>query len=365
MIALRAVSTLAQGVASSVTLKVPEGVEPGDLLLAVLELNGDGALTITAPGGWERVQRTNDTGHCLAVYRRRYVDSVDSSPTWTLSYGAQANAAVVAYGGVDHATPVEAAAGQANGASFSATAPSVTTTGANACLVAVWGIDDYGVTVTPAAGMTERVNVPGPGSSIPQGLSIADAIQGTPGASGTRVATLDFSEASIGVLMALKAAALNSVEAVRDEGGWRYEAFAPRITSDTKFDAFVGGVIQRVNRDLFRRVGEGFYTANVLADPWNALLQRAEMHLAQAELLSMAAGLVGTADAQDEEMRPYIGRPAELRAQALDRRRQAREIVALCRTRARPGPGFPFFTASGTGVERVRPLFDDEEGLLE
>jgi hypothetical protein len=162
--------------------------------------------------------------------------------------------------------------------------------------------------------------------------------------------------------VALAPAALNSVAQVRDEGGWRYEAFAPRFASDAAFDAFVEGVIQRVNREVFRRVGASFYADHVLADPWNAHLQRAEMHLAQSELLNSAAGLVGTAD--DDSTRPYLGRVAELRTQSFERRRRANEILALCKTGSRPGPGFPFFSA-GTGVAPVRPLFDDVEGLLE
>jgi hypothetical protein len=176
------------------------------------------------------------------------------------------------------------------------------------------------------------------------------------------VATLSGASTSIGQLVALSPAALSTVSQVRDEGGWRYEAFAPRFTSDGALDAFIESAIQRANREVFRVVGAAFYAENVLQDPWNALLQRAEMHLSQSELLNAAAGLVGTAD--DEATRPYLGRVAELRTQSFERRRRAREILALCRTSSRPGPGTPWFTA-GTGVLPVRPLFDDEEGLLE
>lgn len=359
MIAFRAISSLAQAAALSVTIDQPSGVEPGDLLLCGVHVAGGSGVTITPPAGWTSLLGTNDGVTArLELFRARYVDGAATRHTFTFSGSQACVVQMAAYGGVEQAAPIDVSGGQANASSTSATAPSVTTTKANAALVAFWGASASARTATPPAGMTERADTQGTALA----LAFADVLQTVAGATGTKVATLSGTSANIGQLVALVPAALNTVAQVRDEGGWRYEAFAPRFTSDATFDPFVEGVIQRVNRELFRRVGASFYADNVLLDPWNTLLQRAEMHLVQSELLAFASGLVGTAD--DEATRPYLGRMAELSRQATERRRRAAEIIALCKTSARPGPGFPFFTA-GTGASPVRPLFDDVEGLLD
>jgi hypothetical protein len=339
-----------------VAVTLPSGLKPGDLLLCALHVAGGSGVTITPPPEWTSVLATNDGATArLEVFRARYLDGFSATHTFTFSASGACVAQTIVYGGVEQAAPVDAAAGQANASSTSSTAPSVTTTKGSALLVAFWAPSAGARTATPPVGMTERADTQGAALA----LSVADAIQASAGASGTKVATLSGASASIGQLVALAPAALNSVAQVRDEGGWRYEAFAPRFASDAAFDPFVESVIQRANRELFRRVGASFYAENVLADPGNALLQKAEMHLAQSELLNSAAGLVGTAD--DDSTRPYLGRVSELRTQSFERRRRANEIIALCKSMARPGPGFPFFTA-GPGAPPVRALFDDLEG---
>jgi hypothetical protein len=359
VIAFRALTQAAQAAAPSVTVTVPPGLIAGDRLLCALNVGGGSGVTITAPSGWTPVLGTNDgTAARLAIFHARYREGMAASHTFTLSAAQPCVAQVAAYGGADHAAPIDVSGAQANASSTSATAPSVVTTKSHAHLVAFWAAATGAPEASPPAGMAGRAEIQGDALA----LSVADAVQAFVGATGTKVATLSGASTNIGALLALAPAALNTPGQVRDEGGWRYEAFAPRIAGDAAFDAFVEGVIQRVNRDLFRRLGASVYTEGVLADPWNALLQRAEMHLVQAELLAIAASLAGTAD--DETTRPYLGTPAEIRSQALDRRRQAREIIALCRTSARPGPGAPIFTA-GLGATAIRPLFDDERGLVE
>jgi hypothetical protein len=359
-VAFRAVATSDYGLVTSFVFTLPDGVEEGDLLLGAIQFTGGSTITITPPSGWTSVLRTNDgTTAGQEVFRAIYAQSLGTSITFGLSgAGSAAIGILAAYGGVDHASPVDVSGGQANASSSSATAPSVATAKSNAHLVAFWGAATGARSATPPQAMTERADRQGSALAI----SCADVVQGTLGASGTKVATLSGASANIGQLIALQPAALNTPTQVRDEGNWRYEAFAPRVTTDTAMDALVEGLIQRMNREVFRMVGSSFYTQNVLADPWNTLLQRAEMHLVQAALLESAGQLVGTAD--DESTRPFLGTPGELRSAAIERRRRAREILALCRSASRPGPGSPFFSG-GAGSSAIRPRFDREHGWVE
>jgi hypothetical protein len=355
-IAFRAVTTLAQAAATTVTLTVPTGVVAGDLLLAVLHVGGGTGTTITPPTGWELVLRTNDgTSEATAVYRRRYLADTPASHSWTIT-AAACVAALLAYGGADQVTPIDAAAGQANASSTSATAPSVTTTKSSALLVGIWGAATGAPTATLPAGFTERFDLAGAALA----LSGADQVQGTLGASGTKVATLSGASVNIGTLLALAPSALNTPTAVRDEGNWRLDGWSPRVASEAAMDALVEGLIQRANVQVRLRVGAAFYAANVLADPYSGLLKEAEMHLTQALLLDAAAQITEAGD--DNNPAPFLGTGEDLRALADARRAQAEEIFRTTRSASRPGPQGPFFAGAPTTAP-VRDLFDSTTGL--
>src|SRR5262249_46712315 len=108
-IAFRAVTTLAQAAATTVTLPVPPGVVAGALPLAVSHGGGGTGTAIRPPAGWELVLRTNDgVTQATAVYRRRALPDLPPSHSFTIT-SAACVAAMLAYGGADQASPIDAA----------------------------------------------------------------------------------------------------------------------------------------------------------------------------------------------------------------------------------------------------------------
>lgn len=312
---------------------------------------------ITPPTGWELVLRTDDgTAAALAVYRRRNTREVGDEHAFALSQAASFVAALVLYAGADHATPVDAAAGQTNAASTNCAAPSVTTTRSSARLLHLAAGETGAVTSTPPVGFTERFDRTGGALA----LALSDAVWAAAGATGTRSATLSAAVASIGQLIALAPSRLNNPDAIRDEGNWKHQGWSNRFTSEAEMDTFVDDLAQAQNAALRERLGAALYTERVLTDPWNALLARAEMHLSQAALLDAAAQIAESGD--DTNPAPFLGTGAQLRSLADRRRRLAEEIIASSRTTNRPGPGSPLFRSS-PGAGPLRSRFDPEEGL--
>ena len=125
-------ATFAQNGGNANTLVVgrPTGLDPDDVLLAVVTVRG--SATITAPSGWTLV-RTDNSGTTLrqSVYWRR-AEGAPSSFTFRFSGRVPASGGVVAYEGVDTVgapTPIDVHHGRATTSSTtSIVAPSVTTT---------------------------------------------------------------------------------------------------------------------------------------------------------------------------------------------------------------------------------------------
>jgi hypothetical protein len=176
-----------------------------DVLLAQITVRGGTGTTITAPAGWTQVRR-DDSGTTLAqaVYVLVAGASEPASYTWTFSSSQKASGGIAAYSGVNTATPVNAHGGQANASSASVTAPSITTTVANAQLVGFFGTA-RGTTFTPPTGMTEQWDTAstGGGAATRTTSEGADEALGAAGATGTRVATAAAAEVNIGQLVAL------------------------------------------------------------------------------------------------------------------------------------------------------------------
>jgi RHS repeat-associated protein len=198
----RSSSTAASAPITSIVVTKPAGVTTNDVLLAAI--NVDQTPTITPPAGWTLVRSdVNGTIQTLAIYWRAAGGSEPASYTFT--FGAAVNAAtagIVAYSGVDTTTPIDVSGGQANTASTSVTAPSVTTTVANAMVVGFFGLDND-ATFTPPSGMTERWDLDVQGTND-EASEAADVVKATAGATGTKVATATVSDTSIGQLIALK-----------------------------------------------------------------------------------------------------------------------------------------------------------------
>lgn len=187
----------------SVTITKPAGVTTNDVLLAMVTVRS--LPTITAPSGWTLV-RSDVSGTALlqSVYVKVAGASEPASYTWTFDVPVSAAAGgISAYSGVDTTTPVNVSGGQANAASTTVTAPSVTTTVANARLVGLFGTTNN-ATFTPPSGMTERFDVAMDGAGSDVAGEGADVNQAAAGASGTKAATASLNAVNIGQLVALK-----------------------------------------------------------------------------------------------------------------------------------------------------------------
>jgi parallel beta-helix repeat protein len=188
---------------TSVSLPRPGGTASGDVLIAAVATRG--TPTISSPAGWTRV-RTD--ARKSAATQSMFVHVAGSSEpttyTFTLSASETAVGTIAAYTGVDTADPVVVHAGQPNGKSTSATAPSITPGVADSRLVAFFGITGK-ATVAPPSGMTEQAEVVSPsGTSSKMTAELADQALSSGAATGTRSAALSKSLASIGQLVALR-----------------------------------------------------------------------------------------------------------------------------------------------------------------
>jgi hypothetical protein len=130
------------------------------------------------------------------------------SYTCTLSAAQQVAGGITTYSGVDAADPVEADAVSVNSTAGTAVAsPSVTTTGPDALLVQLTGINAEGK-LKPPAGMTERWEAASRNKSQPRDAlaSSADARRPVAGPSGSVPGTASKRGRSIVVLLALRPA---------------------------------------------------------------------------------------------------------------------------------------------------------------
>lgn len=196
-------------VASTLSLSVPAGTVPGDVLLATLDV--ENSPTITMPGGWTLVRSDRNPG-ALHMVQADYIHVVTGSEpsayTWNFSAAHGASGGIIAYSGVDTSQPIDAASGfTATTSSSQITAPSVNVSLPNSMLVAVTGV---GVTrtLTPPTGMTSRyvngTTVAGEKTTI----MAADQQLAAAGATGSRSTTYDVSTAGAGIaqLIALRPA---------------------------------------------------------------------------------------------------------------------------------------------------------------
>ena len=191
---------------TSLTFTAPTGTTAGDLMLVQLTVRGGSATTFAAPSGWTLLRRDNNSLLAQAVYYRFATASEPASYSWTFSPSNRAVGAIAVYRGVDTTTPIDASGGQSNAASLSVTAPSITTTVANARLVGFFGTANGNAAFTPPSGMNERVDL---GTSAgPNGatITVTDSTQAAAGATGTRTATATTSASNIGQLVALRPA---------------------------------------------------------------------------------------------------------------------------------------------------------------
>jgi RHS repeat-associated protein len=198
----------ATGSASSVTINRPTGAVDGDVLVAHVVVRANP--TITPPSGWTHVDTATVTGGALAVKIRAavYVHTATGGDptawTWTFSSTNQVAASISAYSGVDPADPVDVhATATETSVTTSHDAASVTTTETDARLITAYGIAGPTAT-TPAASMTERVDIQGGGALLGASAELSDQGLTTTGSTGARTATSASSYKSANITVALR-----------------------------------------------------------------------------------------------------------------------------------------------------------------
>jgi hypothetical protein len=209
-------ATFASDSTTSLRLSVPAGTQVGDVLVASLGFGKNPATaqpTLTAPAGWALVRRTDQaTVGAVAVYTHVFA-SGETGYTWTTNVTVGGAAFLAAFGGVDTTSPIDISAGQATPSKGKlVSAPSVTTSAANATLVSSYfGYMNKSTPTTwsPPTGMTEigdAANTSGSRSS-----SLDYAVQATPGASGVKTANASVpQDYGVAVLTALRPADVTS-----------------------------------------------------------------------------------------------------------------------------------------------------------
>src|SRR2546422_9108293 len=151
--------------------------------------------------GWTLVRRIdNGTSASMAIYWKA-ADSNESGRVCESYNGAGYDWAftptsgtktmvgsISAYSGVNTTTPIDVENGQATASSTTHSTPSITTTVANAMVVATFSASFSNGTATndwtPPAGMTERFD-----KGTKPAIELADVVQASPGATGVKTAT--------------------------------------------------------------------------------------------------------------------------------------------------------------------------------
>jgi serine protease AprX len=204
---------------STLDLAVPSGVAAGDFLVAQVAYNANGE--ITPPAGWNVIDVLSHPTKPImqGLYWRAATDAEPAEYGFTLTSGKSDTVAgvIAAYAGIDLANPVDAVGGQASDAGADVVAPSITTTSADATLIAFFTVRDDGSFTSPA-NMAERWDVSssaGVGAIGETTAAGADEVLTATGATGSRQASPEAGDGGIGHLVALRAAEVVTL----DSGG--------------------------------------------------------------------------------------------------------------------------------------------------
>ena len=195
-ITFRAASASGTRYAVSITIPAPVGVQLGDVLIAGLYVLDQPAMT--APAGWTRVRRDGSA----ASYVRVAGASEPASYKWTFTGKHTAAGGIVAYSGVNAAAPIQSANGKVNGSSTSITAPSVTTSKPGTMVLGIFGVGRK-TTVTPPAGMKERVDIASTNDARNATVEVSQVVVPAPSATGPKVAKATLAGGNAGQLIAL------------------------------------------------------------------------------------------------------------------------------------------------------------------
>lgn len=205
-----ATSTTTSDGASSMAANIPAG-SVGDVIVAFIHTRRTaGVVTITPPGAYTQVTGgiINRASIRCAIYTR--VATGSDAGTWSFSAACGAVAVVSRYSGVDNTTPVDVSAGTVNGNGSTATLPTRTTVTNGARLIGSVGWNGASAALTPPGSMTERGEADGGFASNDLAGNLADENIPTAGATGTRAFTGAYADDYVGLIFALRPAAVSA-----------------------------------------------------------------------------------------------------------------------------------------------------------
>lgn len=202
-ITLRGVTSAANSAESTLTIAVP-AVQPGDVMLASVDVRG--TPSITAPAGWTLIREdVNGTALRKATFWRVATSTEPANYSWRLGGKPAAAGVMLTYSGVSTSNPVDAASGRAS-TSATVSAASVQTTVPGDTVVGFYGVARTAAISAPA-GMQERGEIGSPaGVRYPTTTEAADVSVASAGATGDKNATSTTRGPNIGQLVALRPA---------------------------------------------------------------------------------------------------------------------------------------------------------------
>lgn len=159
-------------------VSLPAAVEPGDVLLMMSTVNVGGATTVT-PEGW-RLEKTVQNGAAFVTrFYSRTAREGDAGATVTITFDnlgkatPKSTVSVLAYTGVDHATPVAGVSATLDAGSANHVAPAVEVAAPGSWVVNVW-IDKASIAAsqwtTPSALPIRSTVVGGGGAAVTQAV---------------------------------------------------------------------------------------------------------------------------------------------------------------------------------------------------
>jgi len=188
---------------TSITLRTPTATAEDDLLIATVAT--DGNAPVATPAGWTLIDLGQSPGNASTFGVWYRVATASEPATHTFTWGApneNATGTILRYTGVDTSTPIDVS-GVATGNSVNPTAPSVTTTAANARLLRLFGADTTVSVNTVPTGTTRRY-AQSSGGTGPTTSGGSDVNRPTAGATGTGAFTISAAQPWRAVSVALR-----------------------------------------------------------------------------------------------------------------------------------------------------------------
>jgi len=191
------------------SLTVPASVQTDDVLLVQITIrNRSGSDGVTTPSGWTLIASQDRDDNVLQSLYYRVATAGNAGTSYTWDFDGNGNRRYVVgmsvFRGVDTSNPIDQQNSQTGMLFSSITAPSVTTTAANAMLVAFYTLEAGDQSFSPGLGMSEAYDEEENNNNNGISSMAAYVLQTSAGASGDKQATASKSnDDAIGHLVAL------------------------------------------------------------------------------------------------------------------------------------------------------------------